>query len=168
MTLANLVKKVSSAMLIPVMAVAVDVTPVQADHNAVYASYVRKSARTSNPQGILYGPETPNGAAKIDGPKPFVGREGYIDVGFHQPVFNGYGPDLMVNATNSGVYEVYARDPRTFQWYPLGQGQGCSAFDIGYLPFATEFRIRNITVMKNIFVDWSMNLHPYPSYPMDD
>ena len=159
MDLSEIVKKMSSAILVPIAAMAINASPVQAQDNE-YASYITGRFKTQNEQGILNGPFARNGAVKIDGPKPFIGMSGAIDVAFNGPIVNWYGPDFEVSHINNGFYDVYARSHRRGQFVYLGRGSGQMTFDLGYLRSTSEIRIVNNTPMKNIFIDWVRNLHP--------
>lgn len=158
MSLTTILKKAA----MPFLLTASLASPLEAEHDE-YATHLLRSRRTSNPQGILHGPQVQNGEAKIDGPKPFIGGGGFVEVGFSQPVYNQWGVDVEVNHTNGGVYNVYALAPEGY-WVLLGRDSGRRYFDLGYLPFTTAIRLENITLMKNIKIDWVRNMHPVPEY----
>lgn len=160
MSLTSLIKKA----LVPAVALTIGASPIAADHGE-YAGYLLRYRRVENPQGILHGPDVQNGEAKIDGPKPIIGGRGMIEIGFNAPINNYYGPDIEVHHTNGGTFDVFARDPYNYAWVYLGRGSDHSFIDLGYLPFTTQLRIENPTLMKNIKIDWVRNLHPYPVPP---
>ncbi len=161
MSLTTLVKKAIMPLLF-----AASLTPLEAEHDT-YATHILRSRRTENPQGILHGPHVQNGEAKINGPKPLLGGGGFIEIGFSQPIYNSWGVDVEVNNTNGGVYNVYALAPEGY-WVLLGRDSGRRYFDLGYLPFTTAIRIENITLLKNIKVDWVRNMHPEPMYSPEE
>ncbi len=181
MSLTNLIKK-AMIPIIPVAALSVGASSLSADqdheeYHGEFAVYCQRWRRVENPQGILHGPNIQNGEAKIDGPKPIIGGPGWIEIGFRAPIHNYPGADIEVHHTNGGLFDVYARDPdpSSYSWVYLGRGSGHSYFELGYLPYTTELRIQNPTLMKNIKIDWVKNLHPYslpppppPQQPPDD